>query len=211
MYGSYTGFAQAAPDTSLNRVFPDSTRLLQNNQTVIREGAASDTIHQETAETAPDRINLNTEKTKRRQLTPKKTGLYSALLPGLGQLYNKEYWKIPVIYAGIAVSAYYFNDNLTNYQAYRKAYIGRFNNPYPTDKYVNLYTQEQLKQLKDDSERYLDLTVLFAGIGYVIQVLDAITFAHLKNFDISKDLTMNVQPVAFPHGAGMGLVINWKH
>jgi hypothetical protein len=146
------------------------------------------------------------------QPNPKKSGLYSAIIPGLGQLYNRQYWKVPVIYVGIGVAAYFFETNLTSYRDYRSAYIGRVNNPYPTDKYVNLYTEDQLKQLQTDYEQYLDLTALFAGIGYILQVMDAIVFAHLKNFDVSKDLSFRMSPVVYPNGgAGFGLVMNIKN
>ena len=143
------------------------------------------------------------------QPNPKRAGLYSAILPGLGQFYNRQYWKVPVIYAGLAVAGYYFVDNLNNYQSYRKAYIGRINNPYPTDKYKN-YTIDQLQQLQNDYNKYLNLTVLFTGVGYALQVVEAITGAHLKNFDISRDLSLHVQPTIYPQAIGMGLVINFK-
>ena len=147
---------------------------------------------------------------KKRQPNPKKAGLYSALVPGLGQVYDGKYWKVPFIYGGLTVAAYYFEKNLNDYQDYRKAYIGRFNNPYYNDKYKNIYTQPQLKLLQDESAKYLDLTVLFTGVGYILQIMDAVVYAHLKNFDISEDLSMKIQPVANPQGIGMGLVFNIK-
>jgi len=110
----------------------------------------------------------------------------------------------------MAIAGYFFIDNLNNYQAYRKAYIGRVNNPYPTDKYVNIYTIDQLQQLQNDYNRFLDLTVLFSSLGYALQVLDAITSAHLKNFDISRDISMRVLPVATPNTVGIGLVMNFR-
>lgn len=144
------------------------------------------------------------------QPNPKKTGLYSALLPGLGQLYNRQYWKIPVVYAGMGTITYFFIQNLNNYQSYRKAYLGRTNNPYPTDEYVGIYSTDQLQQLQNDYNRYMNLTVLFGAIGYTLEVLDAITSAHLKNFDISRDISMRMRPVAMPQGIGMGLVLNFN-
>ncbi len=144
------------------------------------------------------------------QPNPKRAGLYSAILPGLGQFYNRQYWKVPVIYAGLAVAGYYFVDNLNNYQAYRKAYIGRINNPYPTDKYVNIYTQDQLQQLQNDYNKFLNLTVLFTGVGYTLQVIEAITGAHLKNFDISRDISLHVQPVAYPKAVGVGFAMTFR-
>ena len=144
------------------------------------------------------------------QPDPKRAGLYSAIVPGLGQFYNRQYWKVPVIYAGLAVAGYFFVDNLTNYQSFRKAYVSRINNPYWTDKYVNIYTSDQLLQLQNEYNKFLNLTVLFTGIGYTLQIVEAITGAHLKNFDISRDISMQMRPVAMPAGAGIGLVLTLK-
>jgi len=144
------------------------------------------------------------------QPNPKKAGLYSSIVPGLGQFYNRQYWKIPVVYVGLAVVGYYFIKNLNEYQDYRIAYIGRINNPYPTDKYVNIYTTGQLQQLQNDYNKYLDLTVLFGTIGYAMQVMDAVTAAHLKNFDISRDISLRAHPILVPNGAGVGLVVAFK-
>ncbi len=144
------------------------------------------------------------------QPNPKRAGLYSAILPGLGQFYNRQYWKVPVIYAGLAVAGYFFVDNLNNYQSYRKAYVARINNPYYTDKYTNIYSSEQLQQLQNDYNKFLDMTVLFTGIGYTLQILEAMTGAHLKNFDISRDISMQVQPMVRPEAVGLGMVFNFK-
>lgn len=153
---------------------------------------------------------ITPQKPARFQPNPKKAGLYSAILPGAGQLYNHDYWKIPVIYAGIGVAGYFFVNNLDKYQSYRKAYIGRINNPYPTDQYVNIYSSDQLQQLQNDYNKYLDLTVMLSALGYGLQVLDAITSAHLKNFDISRDISLRCRPVLVPGGAGMGIVMNFR-
>lgn len=144
------------------------------------------------------------------QPNPKKAGLYSSIVPGLGQFYNKEYWKIPLIYTGAVVAGYFFIKNLNSYNDYRMAYIGRINNPYPNDKYVNIYTTSQLQQLQSDYNKYLDLTVLFSGLGYALQVLDAVTSAHLKNFDVSRDISMKVKPVISPLYNGVALVFYSK-
>ena len=131
-------------------------------------------------------------------------------MPGLGQLYNREYWKIPLVYVAMGVTAYVFINNYNNYHSYYTAYIGRINNPYPTDKYVTIYTTDQLNQLQNDYNRYLDLTVLVGTLEYAVQILDAITSAHLKNFDISRDISLRMLPVPTPVGLGLGLVINFK-
>src|SRR5438477_173782 len=78
------------------------------------------------------------------------------------------------------------------------------------DQYTNIYNREQLQQLQNDYNKFFDITVLFTGIGYTLQVIEAMTGAHLKNFDISRDISMHVQPVAYPKTVGLGLVVNFK-
>lgn len=143
-------------------------------------------------------------------VTPKKAGLFSAILPGLGQMYNRQYWKVPIIYAGVGVAAYFINDNLKNYNEFRSIYIGRTNNdPDAFLKYPE-YSYETVKGAMDYYRRYLDLSVLFTALGYTLQIMDAIVFAHLKNFDISPDISLHFRPVSMPgHGLGMGLVMNF--
>ena len=197
--------AQIVPDTSLNNIIADTLHQVKGVP-----AAQIDTTNIPGAKVMTHADSV-AGKLILFQPNPKKSGLYSAILPGLGQLYNRQYWKVPVIYAGIGVAAYFFADNIKNYQDYRKAYIGRLNTTAtPTDKYVGIYTTSQLQQLQDDYDRYLDLTVLFAGLGYAVQILDAITFAHLKNFDISRDISMRIKPVALPTGVGMSIVFSIK-
>ena len=193
-------YAQAVPDTSLNNIIrDDSIRRREDTPTVKNPNVVADSS-----------IPVTAVKEGPFQPNPKKSGLYSSIIPGLGQLYNRQYWKIPLIYAAMGVTAYVFINNYTNYENYYKAYIGRINNPYPTDKYVNLYTTDQLNQLQNDYNRYMDLTVLFGTIEYALQVMDAITSAHLKNFDISRDISLKMRPVVTPVGIGLGLVVNFK-
>lgn len=145
------------------------------------------------------------------QPKPKKSGLYSAVLPGMGQIYNRQYWKAPVIYTGMAVAGYFLAFNIDKYNTYRKAYIGRISNdPTIHDSFEGIYDTQSLKQLQDGYKRYVDISVLVTALGYIIQVMDAVTFAHLKNFDVSKDISMQVQPIALPGGVGLGLVMNFK-
>ena len=192
-------FAQAVPDTSLNNIIRD---------TVGQKRSEPDT-DQVVMSSAADSTPLLAAKKGPFQPNPKKSGLYSALLPGLGQLYNRQYWKVPLVYGAMGVAVYFIIDNENNYQSYRKAYIGRINNPNPTDQYVNRYSTDQLQQLQNDYSKYLDLTALLTAIGYALQVMDAVTSAHLKNFDISRDISMHVSPVALPNGIGLGLVMNF--
>ena len=194
--------AQATPDTTLNNIIDDT----------LHQRKAGGGVHVITPHATPgeDTTSMIIVKKGPFQPNPKKAGLYSALLPGLGQLYNRQYWKLPVVYVGIGVAGYFFVTNLTDYQSYRRAYIGRINNPYPTDKYVGQYSFDQLNQYQSDYSKYLDLTVLFSTVGYALQVIDAIVSAHLKNFDISRDISLHMRPAPTPNGLGLGLVMNLR-
>lgn len=149
----------------------------------------------------------HTAKAERFHPIPKKAALYSAIIPGSGQLYNRQYWKIPVIYAGMGACAYFLIDNSTNYRRYRTAFVNR-SNPLAQQTELNRSAQD-LVTLRDFYKKNLDLTVLLTVVGYTLQSLDALTFAHLNNFDISKDISMQVSPVLIPGGVGLGLVVNW--
>lgn len=192
MIASQHSTAQVAKDTLLTNALKDTT--VYNN---TLPSASGDTV-------------AIPVKPKPFQPNPKKAGLYSSIVPGLGQLYNRQYWKIPVIYAGIGIAGYFFLHNLDNYQSYRKAYINRINNPNYIDKYTGIYDGTQLQQLQSDYNKYLDLTVLFSAIGYTLEVIDAITSAHLKNFEVSRDISLHIKPAVLPNGAGMALVVNFK-
>lgn len=146
------------------------------------------------------------------QPNPKRAGLYSAIFPGLGQLYNRQYWKVPVVYAIMGVAGYFIVTNQSKYQEYRKAYIGRLTGDLSNETQNTLfYSADQLNTLQDGYKRYLDITVLVTGIAYTLQILDAVVFAHLKNFDVSRDISLHMAPLALPNGSpSMGFVFNIK-
>ena len=184
--------AQAVPDTSLKHPIPDSARASYEQVQQLPNDAAGLRYQQR-----PGYPN------------PKKAGLYSAILPGAGQLYNRQYWKLPVIYVGVGVAAYFVQFNNNKYQTFRKAYIASLEGK--EHEYSGIYDAGSLKQLQDGYKRYLDMTVLFTALGYTLQVIDAVVFAHLKNFDVSRDISLRVQPVVHPdHSAGLGLVMHLK-
>lgn len=139
---------------------------------------------------------------------PKKAGLYSAILPGAGQLYNKQYWKLGLIYGGAVTAAYFIQFNTDKYQTYKRAYIASLEGK--PHEFTGIYNQAALKQLQDAYKKYLDLTYLATGIGYTLQVLDAIVFAHLKNFEVSPDISMQLRTIPNPNGVGVGVVMNFQ-
>jgi len=141
--------------------------------------------------------------------SPRKATIYSAILPGLGQAYNKKYWKIPVIYAGFAAFGYFIYWNNDNYQIMKQAYSDFTDDDPDTNSYLDLdgaqyynlgsepddtnFKQAVLKQ-QDYYRRNRDLLVISIVGFYGLQIIDASVDAHFFDFDISEDLTMNWQP-----------------
>ena len=135
---------------------------------------------------------------------PTKATWYAIVFPGGGQIYNRKYWKLPIIYGGFAGCAYALSWNGKMYKDYAQAYMDIMDNNPNTNSYQDLlppnhnYTDTQLKDIlrkrKDTYRRYRDLSI-FAVIGvYLISVIDAYVDAELPNFDISPDLSMRVEP-----------------
>jgi hypothetical protein len=127
--------------------------------------------------------------------SPTKATLLSTFLPGAGQYYNKKYWKIPIIYAGIAGLGYLVHFNNKYYQDYKTAYGYRIDADSTTiDQYVDIYSTEDLKTLKDFYRRNRDLSYIGLGLIYVLNILDADVDAHLFYFNVDDDLSLHVQP-----------------
>lgn len=135
---------------------------------------------------------------------PTKATWYALVFPGGGQIYNRKYWKLPIIYGGFAGCAYALSWNGKMYKDYSQAYMDIMDNNPNSNSYEDLlppnynYSKEQLQEVlrkrKDTYRRYRDLSI-FAFIGvYLISVIDAYIDAELSDFDITPDLSMKVEP-----------------
>ena len=127
-----------------------------------------------------------------------RAAVFSAVLPGLGQAYNKKYWKIPVIYAGFGAIGYFIFSNNNEYSQFREAYIyvangetHEIDNPY-----VINYTKDQLKDGMDFYRRNRDLSIIIGALWYTLNILEAYVDAHFFDYDISEDLSLRVSPSA---------------
>jgi hypothetical protein len=148
--------------------------------------------------------------------SPKKAALFSTVLPGLGQAYNKKYWKIPIVYAGFAGLGYAFSINQTKYVNYRNAYKYRIDGDQTTtDEYIGVYSDDNLNTLQKYYHRFRDLSVIGVAVLYVLNIVDASVDAHLFKFDVSDNLSMQVQPTLINtaytnnYTTGIGLKINF--
>lgn len=131
--------------------------------------------------------------------SPVKATLLSTFIPGAGQVYNRKYWKVPVVYAGLGLMAYTIDFNNDRYKKYRNALKKRLDDdPSTTDDYAELYSDEDLVTLKDFYHRNRDLSVIGAVVVYVLNIIDASVDAHLFYFDVSDNLEVNLQPSVFP-------------
>ena len=117
----------------------------------------------------------------------------SAILPGVGQIYNKKWWKVPIIYAAAGGVGYLFLQNDLQYQSYKKEIIFRVENPNMVNNYSN-YSIDNLVTQKNYFRKYRDLTVMGLSLIYVLNILDAYVDGHLKKFDMSDDLSLRIKP-----------------
>jgi hypothetical protein len=128
--------------------------------------------------------------------SPKKATIMSAALPGLGQVYNGKWWKVPIIYGGYAGLTYMAVTNHMDMTRYKEAYLLRVDDdPSTVDEFAGRYSDANLQQLKTSSQRNRDLSFILMGILYVLNVIDANVDGHLKDFDVSEDLSMRVRPL----------------
>lgn len=126
---------------------------------------------------------------------PNKATLLSSLVPGLGQYYNKKYWKIPIIYGGFTSLAYFATYNNFVYNKYRKEYKWATDNDPNTN---SQYEPANTLRLKDTWRRNRDLCFIGIGALYLLQVIDANVDAHFFDFTIDKDLSMRAEPMIMP-------------
>jgi len=135
--------------------------------------------------------------------SPRVAAIRSALLPGLGQIYNKKYWKLPIVYGALGTTAGIFIYNLGYYKDTRFAYKVKYNmRVYHTDSSLYNQIKNELKPIDENSlrsyrnqfRRDLDYTAIFFLVFWGLNVVDAAVDAHLKSFDVSPDLSLQIKP-----------------
>jgi hypothetical protein len=157
--------------------------------------------------------------------SPKKASIYAALFPGLGQVYNGKYWKLPIIYGGYAGLIYVLGWNNNQYQDFFDGYrtiskyetVGQMSKAdkdylndlfrYPSldlNNYPSQFTslKTQLKGGKDFYRRSRDMSVIFIAALHVLSIIDASVDANLSDFDISDSLSMHIEPMPMNFGIG---------
>jgi hypothetical protein len=148
----------------------------------------------------------NGKKEKVRVYNPRVATIRSAILPGWGQIYNKKYWKLPIVYGALGISGGVFLYNLKYYKDTRFAYQAKYNASLPgataadtaqlakiKPKLQNI-PMDYLKVYRDGFRRDIDYSVLIFLLLWGLNVVDATVDAHLKAFDVSPDLSLQIKP-----------------
>lgn len=126
----------------------------------------------------------------------RKATVLSAVLPGAGQVYNRKAWKVPILYAGFAGLGYLVYFNQKKYTEFEDALLLRYDDdPATVDEYTDVYTDDNLRTLSDYYIRNRDLSIMGLTLVYVLNIIDAHVDAHLFNFNMDDDLSLNWQPV----------------
>jgi hypothetical protein len=145
-------------------------------------------------------------------LAPSKAAFYSAVLPGLGQAYNKRYWKIPLVYAGIGTGIYFYVRNTDDYNRFRDAYKRRLAG-FTDDEFQGIST-DRLIDAQRTAGKNRDTSILVSVAFYVLNIIDANVDAHLKQFNVSEDLSIqpsfHIDPLYEQTNYGLSLRLNLK-
>jgi hypothetical protein len=133
---------------------------------------------------------------------PTKAGLYSAVLPGLGQYYNKKYWKIPIVWGavGTGVGVIVYNDK--QYKRYRTAYIAELNGQPHEFSDIPGVDKTVLGNTQDRAKRQRDYAIAITGLVYVLNIVDAVVDAHL--YEQKHDPDLAIKPTVVNDNLGMG-------
>jgi hypothetical protein len=138
---------------------------------------------------------------------PGKSTVYSILFPGLGQIYNGEYWKIPIYWGAIAGGVFFYSTNKRNYERYKWIYDQASSTDPDVEKPP--ITAENALYYRDIYRRYRDYSILATALFYVVQIVDANVFAYMQDFEIDDDISLRVEPTVispdYAQAPAMGL------
>lgn len=174
---SFSGLAQVESETENDSIHelpnleadPDLFRFGQSSDLAPEEKVVQDTGH-----------------------SPTQATLLS-LIPGGGQIYNDKWWKVPIIYGGLATSGYFIYDNNRELKFWTNIIDQRLDST-QTDEYEGIYTDNQLFTIQNSYRRYRDLSIIITVAIYGLQILDANVDAHLYNFDVTDDISLHWEP-----------------
>lgn len=155
----------------------DTTTVISTPATVVVEPATESVDSAKMAQVA-------------KRFNPQKALLYAAILPGTGQIYNKKYWKVPIVYGGFAFLGYYIDFYNDRYRFYRAELFQELN----TGTSSTGLPESQIRNVIERYRRERDFFIVLSGIWYALQIIDAHVDSHLKEFDVNPNLQVKVEP-----------------
>ena len=151
-------------------------------------------------------------------LAPQRAAFYSAVVPGLGQAYNKKYWKIPIIYAGMAAGVYFYLQNDQDYDRFRDAYKRRLagftDDEFYGDGSDPLISNQRLIDAQKTAQKNKDVSIIVSVAFYLLNIIDANVDSHFRQFNVSDDLSLkpklNFNPVNAQSNYGLSFTYRLK-
>lgn len=169
---------------------------------------------------AQDSLDVTIQEDSVKAHSPRKAIIFSAVVPGAGQVYNhiampkgkkKAFWKVPLIYAGLGATGYFLIKNQTTQVSLRNEYEYRMLNETTLDPKWEPYDNQGVLTLYNQYLDRRDLSILGFSAVYLIQLIDAGIEAHFVDFDISEDLSLSLEPAYFGKNTiGMGVTLNFR-
>lgn len=166
---------------------------------------------------AQEEVNLVAKDTVKKEinpLAPAKAAFYSALVPGLGQAYNKKYWKIPIVYAGLGAGIYFYTWNNKKYHEFRDEYKRRLaGTEDPNHPIYGGLDNERLINGQKFHQRNRDLSALITAGIYILNIVDANVDAHLMQFNVNENLSVSPDiyqnQIDYKYNTGLRLTYNF--
>lgn len=215
-----SGYAQVQPDSS--HVTRDTVPEVPTNNLPV----FSDTIQYNEKSVEKTAAGKDTVVVVKKVHSPRKATMRSLIIPGWGQIYNKKYWKVPIVYGAIGFPAYLFTYNRKWYNKTKYALSIVANDRYTGQGAADSLAKvdQALRFLVDNKElgslvtyrnefrRDMDYAILFTILMWGLNVVDATVDAHLKGFDVGDELSLKLKPSLFSNtmGPGISLVVNFK-
>jgi len=221
---AYSQVTDSLPLTDTSAFEPVSA----TQDSVVKAYARADSLARQsrTADSLKKVAEKNDTSTHKRHHTPRGATIRSAIIPGWGQVYNRKYWKLPLVYGAIGFPAFLIVNNKKWYDRARYALSivanNRYAGPAAADSLsrvhpqllvlVNQKAQGSLINFRNESRKNMDYSVLFTALMWGLNVVDATVDGHLKAFNVSDDLSLKIRPtfIPGPNVPGVSLVVNFR-
>ena len=209
--GSWKSWVYKALSKTIIQLFLLISMILPLNVMAQEEDAV---ILDDTEETLRELSDNATLFEQQSELDPQTASIYSAVLPGLGQAYNKQYWKIPIIYAGGLAFIQIVKKNNLLYRAFRNALFNEIDLDENTvSPFGERFSVDALRRNTDRFRRDRDFFIIMGLLWYGLNVVEAHISAHLDEFDVNDELSMRVTPTLIsvptsPIGFGLSVTFN---